>query len=173
MSTPWIIAAGVLTLLVVVLATALVMVMARVSELESKLTQVQRQVRSLRQTRTPNAATAPPPPPAPAASVVVLLEAGRDADVALADDIRRSGGVSVDVPTTVYVADDDTGRGIAEGLALEVSPFFREAPLSASFPSVVVLDESGGVLASGSPATVADLESLVTRRRHVHSAALQ
>lgn len=172
MSTPWIIAAGVLTLLVVVLATALVMVMARVSELESKLTRVQRQVRSLQQTRTPNAAPPPPPPP-PAASVVVLLEAGRDADLALADDIRRSGGVSVDVPTTVYVADDDTGRGIAEGLALEVSPFFREAPLSDAFPSVVVLDESGGVLASGSPATVADLESLVTRRRHVHSPALQ
>ncbi|MGA7687888.1 MAG: hypothetical protein WCA29_01500 [Jiangellales bacterium] len=173
MSTPWIIAAGVLTLLVVVLATALVMVMTRVSELESALTRVQRQVRSLQQTRTGGTASAPPPPPPPAASVVVLLEAAREADLALADDIRRSGGVSVDVPTTVYVADDDNGRAIAEGLALEVSPFFREAPLSNAFPSVVVLDESGGVLASGSPATVADLESLVTRHRHVHSGALQ
>jgi hypothetical protein len=170
-STAWVVAAGVLTLLVVVLSAALVMVMTRVSELESTLGRVQKQVRSLQRARTPAAPPAPPPPPA--ASVVVLLEAGRHADLSLADDIRRSGGVSVDVPTTVYVADDDSGRGLAEGLALEVAPFYREAPLSDAFPSVVVLDEAGGVLASGSPATVAELESLVTRRRNAHSAIMQ
>ena len=171
MSTPWVVAAGVLTLLVAVLSTALVMVMTRVSELESRLSRVQQQVRSLQRGRTP--ARAPAPPPVPAASVVVMLEAGRGSDLALADDIRRSGGVSLDVPTTVYVADDDTGRGMAEGLALEVSAFYREVPLSEGFPSVVVLDEAGAVLASGSPSTVAELESLVTRQTHSHSTSMQ
>jgi len=113
-------------LLVVVLGTALAMVMTRVTELESTLRRLQGQVRSMQRARTP--AREPMPSPAPPASVAVILEAARVADLALADDMRRSGGVSFDVPTTVYVADDDAGRSMAEGLALETSPFYREAP---------------------------------------------
>ena len=166
MSTPWIVAAGVLTLLVAVLTAALVVVMGRVSELESRLSRVQGQVRSLQ--RGQASPPPPPPPPPPAASVVVMLEATRTADVALADAIRRAGGVSLDVPTTLYVADDESGRDLVAGLAVDVEPFYRESPLSQGFPSVVVMDESGGVLASGSPDTVQELESLVTRRGHTH-----
>lgn len=165
MSTPWIVAAGVLTLLVAVLTATLVVVMCRVSDLESRLSRVQNQVRSLQRGSSPS----PSPPQPPAASVMVLLEATREADVALADDMRRAGGVSWDIPTKVYVPDDDSGRDLAAGLAVDVEPFYRESALSESFPSVVVLDASGGVLASGSPDTVQGLESLVARRGHTHA----
>ena len=168
MSTPWIVAAGVLTLLVAVLTAALVVVMGRVSALESRLSRVQGQVRSLQRGQG-SSPSPPPPPPPPAASVVVMLEATRTSDVALADAIRRAGGVSLDVPTTLYVADDESGRDLVAGLAVDVEPFYRESPLSQGFPSVVVMDESGGVLASGSPDTVQELESLVTRRGHTHA----
>ena len=168
MSTAWVVAAGVLTVLVVALSVALVAVMSRLSELEAKVSRQQRQLTTLRSAGSPPRPSAPPPPPA--ASVVVLLESTRATDLALVDDIRGSGGLSVDVPTTVYVTDDDEGRSLVEGLAVDVAPFYRDRSLSDDFPSVVVLDADGGVLATGSPSTVADLESLVRPRRaaHVH-----
>ncbi len=169
MSTAWIVAVGVLTLLVVALSAALLLVMSRVTSLEGTVTRLQRQVTMLQRAGSTRPASPAPPPP-PAASVVVMLEPGRENDLALVDDIRRSGGVSVDVPTVVRVPDDESGRSLVEGLAVDVAPFYRDTPLSQQFPSVVVLDEAGGVLASGSPATVAALEALVTRR-HVHASS--
>lgn len=168
MSVPWIVAGGVLTVAVVVLSVALVAVMARISELETTVGRLRNQMSSLRSDLR-QAQRQPEPPPPPPAAVLVMLEAARSADVALAADIRRVGGLSLDVPTTVYVPDDGSGASLADGLALEVAPYYRDAPLSAGFPSVVVLDEAGAVLATGSPDNVADLETLVARRRSVHA----
>lgn len=175
MSTAWIVAVGVLTLLVVAVSTALVLVMSRLTALERTVTRLQQQVTRLQrqvttQQRAGGSGADPAGPALRAASVVVMLEPERQADLALVEDIRRSGGLSVDVPTVVRVPDDEAGRSLVEDLAVDVAPFYRDTPLSEQFPSVVVLDDAGGVLASGSPATVAALEALVTRH-HAHASS--
>lgn len=170
MSVPWIVAGAVLTAAVVVLSAALVAVMARLAQLETTVARMRSQITLLRSDlRQASAGPPPPPEPAPAAAVLVMLEPARTADVSLADEIRRVGGLSLDVPTTVFVPDDGSGSALADGLALEVASFYRDAPLSVGFPSVVVLDDAGGVLATGSPSSVSELEVLVTRRGRVHA----
>lgn len=91
----------------------------------------------------------------------------------LVGDTRRFGGVSIDLPTTVHVPEDDSARGPGRGSGPRDRTLLPGRPLSDGFPSVVVLDESGGVLASGSPSSAAEREFLVRSRQHSQAPSLR
>lgn len=166
MSGAWALALGVLTALVAVLAVAVMMLLTRVRELETRTQRLQTRLDTMRRSDRPAA-----PPPPPASSVVIMLEPERDADRALVADLAAGGGLSLDVPATVYVPDDGTGAALVDGTDLGAEPFYRDRPLSAAFPSVVVLGEDGAVLRTGSPARTSELRGLVTGHVHTHAAA--
>lgn len=175
MSTAWIVAAGVLTVLVVALTALLVRVMEAQRTLEQTVARQQSSIAWLRRRldqagvpASPGRNQAPARPWAPA-SVVVMLEPDRPDDQALVDDLTRTGAPSVGVPVALYAADDESGRGLVAGLDADVSFFYRDAPLSRGFPSAVVLDADGAVLTTGSPSAVADLEALVANRPATHA----
>jgi hypothetical protein len=175
-STAWIVAAGVLTALVVALTAILVRVMEAQRVLEQTVARQQSSITSLRrrldqggvpQSTGMDRVAAQPWAPA---SVVVMLEPDRPDDQALVDDLRTTGSPSVAVPVALYAPDDESGRDLVADLGTDVSFFYRDAPLSEGFPSVVVLDADGAVLTTGSPSAVADLEAMVAKRpaAHVH-----
>jgi hypothetical protein len=166
MSAAWAVALGVLTALVAVLAVAVMMLLTRVRELETRTQRLQTRLDTMRRRDRPAA-----PPPRPASSVVIMLEPERDTDRALVADLAADGGLSLGVPATVYVPDDGTGAALVDGTGLGAEPFYRERPLSAAFPSVVVLGEDGAVLRTGSPARTSELRGLVTGTVHTHAAA--
>ncbi len=164
MSTPWVVALGVLTTLLAALGWAVVLMLGRVRELESDVSRLRRSLDAVRR----GAGREPTPPPPPASSVVVMLEPERDSDRALLADLVEQGGPNLSVPTTVYVPDDGTGAAMVDGTGVEAQVFFRERPLSAGFPTVVVLGAQGAVLRTGSPARVRELSALVSGT-HVHT----
>lgn len=169
MSTAWAVAVAVLTALVAVLGVAVMMLLTRVRELETRTQRLQTRVDTLRRSDRP----APPPPP-PASSVVIMLEPERDTDRALVADLASDGGLSLGVAASVYVPDDGTGAALIDGTGVDAEPFYRDRPLSAAFPSVVVLGADGAVLRTGSPARASELRGLVTgthTHAHAHSTA--
>ena len=167
MSTAWAVAIAVLTALVAILGVAVMMLLTRVRELQTRTQRLQTRVDTLSRRDRP----APPPPP-PASSVVIMLEPERDTDRALVADLATDGGLSLGVPASVYVPDDGTGAALVDGTGLGAEPFYRDRPLSAAFPSVVVLGEDGAVLRTGSPARTSELRGLVTgAHTHTHTHA--
>ncbi len=166
MSGAWALALGVLTALVAVLAVAVMMLLTRVRELETRTQRLQTRLDTMRRSDRPAA-----PPPPPASSVVIMLEPERDTDRALVADLAAGGGLRLGVPATVYVPDDGTGAALVDGTDLGAEPFYRDRPLSAAFPSVVVLGEDGAVLRTGSPARTSELRGLVTGHVRTHAAA--
>jgi hypothetical protein len=163
-SAAWIVAAGVLTTLVVVLSAGLITVMSRLAEVEAKASRLQGRLDHLQLNQRTQQQRETPPPPPPLASVIVLLEASRERDVALAEDLRRTGRLPITVPARIYVTDDEAGGALVDGLAADVAPLHRDAPLSEAFPSVVALDEHGAVLMSGSPDSVEGLVAIASGR---------
>lgn len=167
MSTAWALAFVALAALVALLGVAVIMLLTRVRDLETRAQRLQNRIDGLARSQRP----APPPPP-PASSVVVMLEPERDTDRALVADLASADGLDLGVPSTFYVPDDATGAALVDGTSVQASTFFRDRPLSPAFPSAVVLGADGAVLRTGSPARVSELRGLVDGRAHSHTHAI-
>jgi hypothetical protein len=163
MSAAWVVAALALTLLTVCLTFVIVKMLGVIAGLEMGVARLARELAYLRADLEPSRTGRPPAmvvTPAPA-SVLVMLEPDLEDTTSLALDITASGGLHVDVPARVLVADTPGGRALASGLPVPVEYERREGARPEGLPSVLVLDHTGSVLAKGSPGSVAELQALV------------